>query len=138
MTKTILTFSGIIAALLLLFQLSQYSISVGNWQWEVVLGIVALVFFGIGIYLRPKYSRTEVVSESFQRDIQKMEQLGISSREMEILQKVAEGLSNKEIGEVLFVSESTVKTHVSNIFIKLDVKRRTQAVQKAKELKLIP
>ena len=138
MTKTILTFSGIIMALLILFQLSQYSITMGSWRWEIILGIVALIFLGIGLYFRPKQSQSNAVSESFRQDIQKIEQLGISTREMEILQKVAEGLSNKEIGETLFVSESTVKTHISNLFIKLDVKRRTQAVQKAKELNLIP
>lgn len=138
MTKTIITFSGIIVALLLLFQLSQYSVTMGNWQWEVILGIVALVFLGIGLYFRPKRPQNNPMEGTFQRDLQKIEQLGISTREMEILQKVAEGLSNKEIGETLFVSESTVKTHISNLFLKLDVKRRTQAVQKAKELNLIP
>ncbi len=137
MTKTVITFSGIVVALLLLFQLSQYSIGMGNWRWELVLGSIALVFLGLGWHLRPK--KVKVISqEIFQQDIKKLQQLGISKREVEILQKVSEGLSNKEIGDVLFVSENTVKTHLSNLFIKLDVKRRTQAVQKAKELHLIP
>ena len=138
MTKTIITFSGIILALLILFQMSQYSLTMGNWRLEVILGIVALMFLGIGLYFRPKRPQNDTMEDSFKRDIQKIEQLGISTREMEILQKVAEGLSNKEIGQALFVSENTVKTHISNLFIKLDVKRRTQAVQKAKELNLIP
>ena len=63
--------------------------------------------------------------------------LDVSKREMEVLALIAEGLSNQEIAEKLFISESTIKTHVSNLFVKLDVKRRTQAVSKAKELNII-
>ena len=66
-------------------------------------------------------------------DKEKIEELGLSNREYEVLEQIAQGLSNKEIAEKLFVSESTVKTHVSNLFIKLDAQRRTQAIQIAKE-----
>ncbi|MBO6761492.1 MAG: response regulator transcription factor, partial [Roseivirga sp.] len=62
---------------------------------------------------------------------------GLTEREMEVLHHIAEGCSNIEIGEKLFVSENTIKTHVSNLFVKLDVKRRTQAVTRAKELRII-
>ncbi len=70
-------------------------------------------------------------------DEEKIVALGISKREYEILGKIHEGLSNKEIAAQLFVSESTVKTHISNLFVKLDAKRRTQAIQKAKEYEII-
>jgi ATP/maltotriose-dependent transcriptional regulator MalT len=68
----------------------------------------------------------------------KLQQLGITAREFEILQLIAGGMSNREIAEKLFVSENTVKTHSSRLFDKLSAKRRTQAVQIAKELRLIP
>jgi ATP/maltotriose-dependent transcriptional regulator MalT len=71
-------------------------------------------------------------------DEQKIAQLGLSKREYEVLLEISKGLSNKEIAKQLFLSESTIKTHVSNILVKLDAKRRTQAIQKAKTLRVIP
>lgn len=65
------------------------------------------------------------------------QKLGLSSREMEVLQLMAQGLSNQEIADKLFLSVPTVKTHSSNLFFKLDVKRRTQAIEKARQLKII-
>lgn len=70
-------------------------------------------------------------------DQNKIEELGLSKREFEVLNGIASGLSNKEIGEKLFLSESTIKTYVSNLFVKLNAKRRTQVIQKAKEMRLI-
>lgn len=131
MKKTIITFSGIIAALLILFQLSNYSLETHSLAWEIVLALVALVFLLLGIYLRPMRKEKSISLLPFERSRKKAVQLDLSERELEILEKIAEGLSNKEIGAVLFVSENTVKTHASNIFQKLNVKRRTQAVQKA-------
>jgi len=75
---------------------------------------------------------------SFVRDEQKLETLGITPRELEILELIAQGLSNKEIAARAFVSENTVKTHSSRVFDKLGARRRTQAVQLGKELRLIP
>ena len=75
---------------------------------------------------------------SFVRDEQKLEALGITPRELEILELIAQGLSNKEIAARVFVSENTVKTHSSRVFDKLGARRRTQAVQLGKELRLIP
>ena len=77
-------------------------------------------------------------SEPFVLDQVKLQQLGITARELEILELIAGGLSNREIAEKLFVSENTVKTHSSRLFEKLSAKRRTQAVQIGKELQLIP
>lgn len=71
-------------------------------------------------------------------DSNKIAQLGLSKREYEVLQEISIGLSNREIADKLFVSESTIKTHVSNILVKLDAKRRTQAIQRAKEFQIIP
>jgi len=79
-----------------------------------------------------------VAAPDFHFDASALERLGISKREHEVLALISKGLSNQEIADKLFVSLNTVKTHSSNIFQKLGVSRRTQAVQRAKELRLIP
>jgi DNA-binding NarL/FixJ family response regulator len=134
--KTIFIFTILIVALLAIFQLSKYSLYSGNIAIELIIAAIALIFFVIGILLHKK-SLQKKVDEQTAVDPEKIAQLGISRREYEILEKIAEGLSNKEIADTLFVTESTVKTHVSNLFAKLDVKRRTQAIQRAKALNLI-
>ena len=78
------------------------------------------------------------VSQPFSINTANVERLGLTPRELEILQLIAEGLSNREIAERLFVSENTVKTHSANVFSKLSARRRTQAVQLAKEAGVIP
>lgn len=115
---------------------------------EIYGGLVAAIFAGLGIWLGLKLTRhkeTIIVREvevptpvNFERDEQKLESLAITPRELEILELIAEGLSNKQIATRLFVSENTVKTHSSRVFDKLGVQRRTQAVQLAKRLRLIP
>lgn len=136
MKKTVFAFSGIIVALLALFQLSKYSYASGDVSIEIIIAIVALVFLGIGIYLNKK-SLHKVTTSITEINLKKVEELGISKREHEVLIEISKGLSNKEIGDKLFVSESTVKSHVSNLLVKLDAKRRTQAIQKAKELQVL-
>lgn len=115
---------------------------------EIYGGIVAAVFATVGIWLGRKLTRsteTVVLREvmvpapaEFVRDEAKLESLGITPRELEILELIAQGLSNKEIAERVFVSENTVKTHSSRVFDKLGARRRTQAVQLGKDLRLIP
>jgi DNA-binding CsgD family transcriptional regulator len=115
---------------------------------EIYGGLVAAIFATLGIWLGLRLTRrteTVVVREvmvaapvEFLRDQGKIESLGITPRELEILQLIAEGLSNKEIAARVFVSENTVKTHSSRVFDKLGARRRTQAVQLGKELRLIP
>lgn len=136
MKKTILVFALLILALLLLFQLGKYAIISGDLNTEFAIAIIAIVFFFIGIYLNKKSLHNEPKS-SLEINHKKIEDLEISKREYEVLLGISEGLSNKEIGERLFVSESTIKTHVSNLLSKLDAKRRTQALQIAKNLKII-
>jgi ATP/maltotriose-dependent transcriptional regulator MalT len=74
----------------------------------------------------------------FVQDEKRREGLGITRREMEVLELIAQGMSNQEIAAKLFVSENTVKTHLSRVFDKLGAKRRTQAVQMGKEMGLLP
>lgn len=136
MKKTILVFGLLILAILLLFQFSKYTLTTGNISTEVVVSVIALTFFFIGIYIN-KNSLHKETSDSTEIDENKIKELEITSREYEVLQYISDGLSNKEIGEKLFLSESTIKTHVSNLLLKLNAKRRTQAIQIAKSLKII-
>lgn len=136
MKKTVFTFSALIVALLVLFQLSKYTYIAGDTSIELVMAVVAVIFLFIGLYINRKNAAVEPVP-SQKIDIHKISELGISQREYEVLVEISRGLSNKEIGEKLFLSESTIKTHVSNLLLKLDAKRRTQAVKKAKELHII-
>ena len=136
MRKTILVFAGLIFALLLLFQLSKYSIISGDLTIEFAVACIAIVFFIVGIYINKK-SLQNSHKISTEIDSKKIEELGISSREYEVLELIAKGHSNKEIANSLFLSESTIKTHVSNLLVKLDAKRRTQAIEIAKQLKIL-
>lgn len=136
MRKTIIVFGLLILALLLLFQFSHYALISNNLKIEIVIAVIAIAFFFVGIYINKKSLHKENIP-SDEIDTKKISELEISKREYEVLKAISEGLSNKEIGEKLFVSESTVKTHVSNLLVKLDAKRRTQAVQKAKAYHII-
>lgn len=136
MKKTILIFSALAIAILLLFKLSTYSYLSGDIAVELVLGAIALVFFFIGLYINKKYAGKEPITK-MGIDRNMITQLGISNREYEVLVHLSKGMSNREIADSLFVSESTIKTHVSNLLVKLDAKRRTQAIQKAKTLHLL-
>ena len=114
---------------------------------EIYGGIVAVVFAVVGIWLGRKLTGPPVVEVrevlvpapvDFIRDDGRVASLGITPRELEVLELIAQGLSNKEIADKVFVSENTVKTHSSRVFDKLGAKRRTQAVQLGKEYRLIP
>jgi len=108
----------------------------GSTKIEIVIACIALLFFVIGVIINKRVLHRQKETSTV-IDQQKIEELGLSKREYEVLCEIASGLSNKEIAQKLFVSESTIKTHVSNILVKLDAKRRTQAIQIAKELRII-
>ncbi|WP_108867484.1 response regulator transcription factor [Aquimarina aquimarini] len=137
MKKTIFIFTSLIIALLALFQISKYHLISQDVSIQFVIATIAVVFFIIGSVINKKTSHSITVS-SQEINQAKINELGISNREHEVLCKVAEGLSNKEIAHQLYVSENTIKTHVSNLLAKLNAKRRTQAIQIAKKLKIIP
>ena len=146
MRKHVLLF-GLLAGLLIAgLRFIEYRWLVVEHSIEIYGGLIAALFAGVGIWLGLKLTRpkeTIVVREvpapaEFVRDDAKVESLGLTPRELEILQLIAEGLSNREIAERVFVSENTVKTHSSRVFDKLGAARRTQAVQLGKQLRLIP
>lgn len=136
MKKTILIFGALVLALLILFRLSTYRFISGNNYSEFLIAAIAVVFFIIGVLINKKVLRHKkpITNEI---DLKKVKAIGLSKREYQVLCEVALGLSNKEIADKLFVSENTIKTHVSKLLIKLDAKRRTQAVQIAKKAHII-
>ncbi|MBI5169115.1 MAG: response regulator transcription factor [Candidatus Eisenbacteria bacterium] len=165
MKRTILLYGLIGGALITALRLVEYRWLVLEHSLEVYGGIVAALFAVVGIWLGRKLTRTRetlVVREvpvrvevpvevpvpyevrvpvpagsPFERNEARLRELQITPRELEILEAVAAGLSNKEIADQLFVSENTVKTHAVRVFAKLGAKRRTQAVQLAKEAGII-
>jgi DNA-binding CsgD family transcriptional regulator len=148
MRRTILLY-GLVGGLLIAgLKLIEYRWLVIDHSVEIYGGLVAAVFAGVGLWLGRKFTRrteTVVVREvpvpapaGFVRDERKLQSLGITPRELEILGLIAQGLSNREIANRVNVSENTIKTHSSRIFDKLGARRRTQAVQLGKELRLIP
>jgi NarL family two-component system response regulator LiaR len=144
--KTVLIYGILGGVLIAVLKLVEYRFLVLEHSLEIYGGIVAAIFSALGIWLGLKLTRTrEVVREvavpvtgPFERNQERVEQLGITPRELEILEAMAAGFSNREIAERLFVSENTVKTHAGRVFGKLSAQRRTQAVQRAKEAGLIP
>jgi DNA-binding CsgD family transcriptional regulator len=148
MKKHILIYGLCGGVLIVLLKLVEYRFLVVEHSIEIYGGLIALLFAAVGIWLGLKLTRTketvvvkEVLlpaSDSFTLNEVKLRELGITPRELEILELIASGLSNREIAEKLFVSENTVKTHSSRLFDKLSAKRRTQAVQLGKEFGLIP
>ena len=136
MWRTILVVTTFIIAMVLFFRLSTYGILSGSLRTEVVIVSVAAVFLFIGMFLKKKPPVREIAAD-IGIDHHKIEEIGLSEREYEVLQQIALGLSNKQIAEKLFLSESTIKTHVSNVLLKLNAKRRTQALQIAAELGIL-
>ena len=142
MRRTIILYGIAMAILIGLLKLVEYKYFVRDIPLEFYVGLVAIMFTAIGIWagLRLTRSKVKIIDTSlpFEIDASNLQKLGISKREYEVLELISGGLSNQEIADELFVSTSTVKTHVSNILAKLDASRRTQAISRAKELRLIP
>ena len=134
--------------LIMLLKLIEFRFLVVEHSIEIYGGLVAAMFAGLGIWLGLKLTKKrEVVvvkevrvpvTQPFTLNEERLKDLGITRRELEILELIAQGLSNREIADKLFVSENTVKTHSSRLFDKLSARRRTQAVQIGKEMGIIP
>ena len=146
--KELISYAIAMAILLLLLRLLEYKFLVLEYKVEIYAGIIAIIFLLIGIWVANKVTKPKVETvvvekevkifqDNFSINTEAIETLKISSRELEVLQLMAKGLSNQEIADALFVSLHTIKTHNANLFEKLDVKRRTQAVEVAKKLQII-
>jgi NarL family two-component system response regulator LiaR len=143
--RTVIVYGLLGGVLIVALKLIEYRFLVVEHSLEIYGGLVALIFAALGVWLGLKMTgretEKEIVivreAEPFVVNQARLEQLGITPREHEILTHIAAGLSTREIAAKLFVSENTVKTHSSRLFDKLDARRRTQAVQIAKEQGLI-
>ena len=148
--KATIVYSISLAFLLFLLKWLELRFIIFDHSFEIYIGFISVIFTALGIWLALKLSKPKIETvvverevyvnnnENFVLDTLLISQLELSKRELEILGLLAQGHSNQEIAAKLFVSLSTVKTHNQNLFEKLDVKRRTQAVEKAKRLNLIP
>src|ERR1700732_4890063 len=148
MKRHVLIYGLIGGLLIVVLKLTEYRFLVIEHSIEIYGGLTAAIFAVLGIWLGLKLTGRQpriVVKEipvpagkQFAADEKKREDLGITRRELEILELIAQGMSNREIAEKLYVSENTVKTHSSRVFDKLGARRRTQAVQFGKEFGLLP
>ena len=150
MKKTILLYGLLTGVLITVLKITEYRFLVLEHSIEIYGGLVAALFSALGIWLgitltrkKPEVIVKEVVvpvstDGAFACDDVRLRELGITPRELEILGLMAEGLSNRQIADRLFVSENTVKTHSRRLFDKLGAERRTQAVQLGKTARLIP
>ena len=134
--------------LIVILRLIEFRFLILEHSIEIYGGLIAALFASLGIWLGLKLTKKKEVvvvkevpvpaTQAFTLNEERLKDLGITRRELEILELIAQGLSNREIADKLFVSENTVKTHSSRLFDKLSARRRTQAVQIGKEMGLIP
>jgi len=157
MKRTILVYAFLTALLIVAIKYFEVSLFAGEMSMKLYITIIGTLFLALGILagvkLRRKKVEKEIVVQYIEREVERLveqpvqkaveEEMGIggndllSPRENEVLLHIARGLTNKQIAEQLFVSENTIKTHINNIYSKLGVSRRTQAVSRAKEMNIL-
>lgn len=153
--RNIMLYAIVMAVFLLLLQWMQYRLLIIDHSTEIYITCIAVLFTVLGMWLAKKLARTKTTivketvvvekqitvysnaPEAIVPDEKMIQMLGLSQREMEVLQLMAAGATNQEIADKLFLSLSTIKTHAARLFEKLDVGRRTQAIEKAKRLNII-
>lgn len=138
---TVLAYGLALAAMVFLLKYFEYHYWIRDLTTEVYVGVVAVLFTALGIWLGTRLLQRKqavIVSSPATIDEDARRTIGLSTRELEVLELMAKGHSNQEIADKLFISLPTVKSHSSSLFVKLDVKRRTEAVHKAKSLRIIP
>jgi two-component system, NarL family, response regulator LiaR len=167
-SRSIFLYGGLMALLVLVLKWLQWKFLITDYSLEVYVGLIAVLFTGLGVWIATQLTRSRVRTVVVEVPVEKavagaasmaerassaledavggedginvaeLERLGLSDREYEVLALIARGYSNAEIAAELFLSVSTVKTHVSNVFVKMDVRSRTQALEKAKRLRITP
>lgn len=146
--KKVFIYGTVLGFLILGLKFAEYRFLIKSNSFEVYAGLIAILFAIVGIWGGSKFVKKKEIlvvkevlvqpKENFSVNENNLKQLGISKREHDVLMLMAQGLSNQEVADKLFVSLNTVKTHSSKLFEKLNVQRRTQAVQEAKKLGLVP
>ncbi len=148
-TKHVILYGFLLAALVFALKWLQWKFLIVDNALDIYIGLIAVFFTILGVWVatqlvKPKVHKIVVEKkvyitqpEEFAINETELKKLNLSNREYEVLQLLAKGYSNLDIAEQLFLSLSTVKTHVSNLYTKMDVKSRTQTIEKAKRLKII-
>ncbi|MCA0229814.1 MAG: response regulator transcription factor [Bacteroidetes bacterium] len=148
-TRHFALYGFLMAILVFALKWLQWKFLIIDNSIEIYVGIIAVLFMLLGIWIANQLSKPQVQTVFIEKEVvleplsapivneTELQKLNLSTREYEVLQLLAQGYSNAEIAERLFLSLSTIKTHVSNLFVKMDVKSRTQAIEKAKRLNII-
>ncbi len=137
MTRTVILWALVLAAGAFALQWLQYQYLVRAFSLEIYIGAIGAAFAAGGVWVGWKLT-SRPAPAVFERNAAAQASLGVTGQEMRVLERLAAGLSNKEIARTLGLSPNTVKTHLANLFSKLEVARRTQAISKARDLRLIP
>jgi DNA-binding CsgD family transcriptional regulator len=135
--RIVVVYGAILAAASLGLEWLQYRYLVRAYSFEVYVALVALAFLGLGVWAGARLFRRAPSSAPFEPNARVQQTLGISERELQVLELLSAGRSNKEIAGRLGVSPNTVKTHVAKLYGKLGVKRRTEAIRRARELGML-
>lgn len=137
---SILLFGVFMAVLLIILQFLEYRYLIGSLNTSIYTSVVAIVFTAVGIWIGINLLKSQKIHHKNTTGVNqaKIEELNLNPREYEILELIAKGYSNQQIADQLFLALPTIKTHTSNLYSKLGVQSRTQAIRKAQSLNLIP
>ena len=148
--KPLFRYAALMALLVFALKWLQWKYIISDYSLDIYIGLISVLFTALGIWVATQLARPKVETvivekevylshaEDFTINETELKNLKLTTREYEVLQLLAQGHTNAEIGDKLFLSLSTVKTHVSNLLVKMDVKNRTQALEKANRLKITP
>ncbi|MBS0295215.1 MAG: response regulator transcription factor [Proteobacteria bacterium] len=136
MTRTVLIWALVLGAGAFALQWLQYQYLIRTLPQEVYIGVIGVAFAAGGVWVG--WRLTARPAGAFERNEAALKALGVTGQEAKVLERLAAGQSNKEMARTLGLSPNTVKTHIANLYAKLEVNRRTQAIAKARELRLIP
>jgi DNA-binding CsgD family transcriptional regulator len=147
-TQHITLYALLLAILVFALKWFQWKFLILENAWDIYSGLLAVFFTILGVWIATQLTKPKIETLIVEKEVYinstndftinetELKKLNLSNREYEVLQLLTKGYSNAEIAENLFLSLSTVKTYVSNLFVKMDVKSRTQAIEKAKRLKI--
>ncbi len=136
MARIIIIFGILFAVLGFALNWLQFRLLARDIRTEMIIAIIAVIFVAIGIWLGLSFRRKP--QAEFARNDKAIETLGLSARELEVLQQLANGAPNKIIARKLEISPNTVKTHISRLIEKLGAQNRTEAIAKAREISILP
>ena len=137
MAKSALIYGLLLAAGVFLLHWLEVQYAIRQFTTEIYIVILALIFAGVGMWFG-RQTGDRAGADKFERNETVIRTLGLTQKEVEVLSLLADGGTNADIAKALFVSTSTVKTHLIHIYQKLEVNRRTEAVKKGRVLKIIP